>query len=47
MQSLTLSFIAAKPGMGKTSSMAMLAMKYVDGETEGRSVRTTRSNNGM
>ena len=23
--------------MGKTSSMAMLAMKYVDGETEGRS----------
>ena len=23
--------------MGKTSSMAMLAMKYVDGETEGKS----------
>ena len=30
-------YIAAGNGMGKTSSMAMLAMKYVDGETEGRS----------
>ena len=28
-------FIVAKPGMGKSSSMAMLAMKWVKGEKGG------------
>ena len=32
---MILFLFAAKPGMGKTCSMAMMAMKWVDGDIEG------------